>query len=123
MHRELLHPQVLEFGGSGMIAKIRPYQATIVAGEPHTIHVLVRNPGLEARVATVKLVAPEGWQVNETVQQVTLNGREGECVIPFTVISPSGTTVRRARLAADITINGQPWGQQAEALVTVHTPQ
>jgi hypothetical protein len=39
--------------------------------------------------------------------------------VGFRLTPPSGLTVRRARVAADVTIGGQPFGQQAEALVTV----
>jgi hypothetical protein len=37
----------------------------------------------------------------------------------FEVSTPAGRVIRRARIAADVTIAGQPFGQQAEALVTL----
>ncbi len=39
--------------------------------------------------------------------------------VGFRLTPPHGLTVRRARVAADVTIGGRPLGQQAEALVTV----
>lgn len=119
LHRELLHPTVLGFGAGGVVAHIRPYHATIAAGKPHTFSITICNPGEEAAVACVRLITPEGWQVTEEVQEVTI--QEEEAAVRFTVTPPAGKPVRRARLAADITINGRPWGQQAEALVTVET--
>jgi glyoxylase-like metal-dependent hydrolase (beta-lactamase superfamily II) len=119
LHRELLHPGVLGLGAGGVLARIRPYQPTIPAGQPFMITVLVRNPAPDAAIASVQLVVPAGWQVDEAVQQVVLNGEVGETAVPFLVTPPVGTAVRRARLAADIAINGRLWGQQAEALITV----
>jgi glyoxylase-like metal-dependent hydrolase (beta-lactamase superfamily II) len=116
LHQQLLHPVSAAFGAGGAVAQIRPYQATIPAGEPHTCTVFVRNPGPETAVATVQLVVPPGWEVVEAVQEVTF--AEREVAIPFTV-TPPARAVRRVRLAADVTINGRYWGQQAEALVTV----
>jgi hypothetical protein len=37
----------------------------------------------------------------------------------FTIITPVNVTVRRARIAVDVTIDGQTFRQQAEALVTL----
>lgn len=119
LHRELLHPTVLGLGAGGIVARMRPYQATIPAGQPHTITVLVRNPNPETAVISVRLVVPTNWQVDKAVQEMAVNREDGEMAVSFTVIPPTGTKTRRARLAADITINGQLWGQQAEALVTI----
>ena len=41
----------------------------------------------------------------------------GEAVLQFTVTAAS--PARRARVAADLTVGGEPFGQQAEAFVDV----
>jgi glyoxylase-like metal-dependent hydrolase (beta-lactamase superfamily II) len=123
LHRDLLHPDVLGFDAGGAVVRIRPYQTMIPAGEPHTVVVLVRNPGLKAAVARVRLVIPTNWQVDNALQEVVMDGEFRETAVAFTVTPPAGLKTRRARLAADITINGRPWGQQAESLVTIINEQ
>jgi hypothetical protein len=39
--------------------------------------------------------------------------------VSFQIISPPDARVRRARIAVDVQIGGQRFGQQAEALVTI----
>jgi len=67
--------------------------------------------------ATIRLVVPGGWDVSHALEEVPL-GPRGEAVVPFRV-RPVGEPVRRARVAADLTVDGVRFGQQAEALVDV----
>jgi hypothetical protein len=65
----------------------------------------------------VSLVAPGGWDLSHATQDLLLGaGAEGVLVFRITA---SGRTMRRARVAADLTVGGLRLGQQAEALVDV----
>jgi hypothetical protein len=44
---------------------------------------------------------------------------DGEATMTFEVRPPKHASVRRPRVAADTTVGGVRFGQQAEALVTV----
>jgi hypothetical protein len=118
VHADLLPLDAVDLGAAGPVASIEPYSATAPPGQRLTYFVSTRNPFPYAAEAVVRLVAPEGWQVEPAevrcpvVEHETATNR-------FYVTPPPGLTVRRARLAADVTLAGQPFGQQAEALVTL----
>ncbi|HSL28544.1 MAG TPA: MBL fold metallo-hydrolase [Anaerolineales bacterium] len=115
LHCELL-PEAPDFGAEGTLARITPYQVTAIAGQPIPFEVEIRNPFHSPEQATLQVIAPQGWSAEpvEQMQQIT-----GTHHVSFKVSSPPGGTIRRARVAVDITIAGQRFGQQAEALVTV----
>jgi glyoxylase-like metal-dependent hydrolase (beta-lactamase superfamily II) len=115
LHRELL-PADVAFGAEGFGARIEPYRATIGAGEGLELDVTVRNPFDRPAVAIVRLVVPDGWSAVPEVNEVGL-AEHGESAVRFRVVA--GGAVLRARVAADLTVDGTPFGQQAEALVTV----
>jgi glyoxylase-like metal-dependent hydrolase (beta-lactamase superfamily II) len=117
LHRELLPEAVLGFGAEGYAARIRPYQATVPAGEPLDLYVTVKNPAPAGAQVELKLVTPNGWRIAEDVLTVSLPPLE-ERTLSFCV-TPEGPPMRRARVAVDVTIDGQPLGQQAECLVSV----
>lgn len=101
LHRELL------FAGPVDVS-IQPYQAMTRPGE--AVAVTVRVPGGES--ARVRLAVPQGW----TAEPAEADGTD---IFGFTVTPPAGLTVRRARIAADVTLGGRRLGQAAEALITV----
>jgi hypothetical protein len=118
LHRELLPVEEIDFGAGGFAARIEPYRSTIRAGEKLELEVRVRNPFEAADVATVQLVVPAHWSAEPLEQEVRLSGHS-EATLRF-VVSPNGApSVARARVAADVTVGGVPFGQQAEALVNV----
>ena len=114
LYRELL-PDSADFGAEGCIVRIRPYQITATAGETISFEVELRNPFPNPEQAQVQVVAPLGWNVNPGIQTLQISGVHW---LLFKVTA-AGTAVRRARLAMDVTIAGQRFGQQAEALVTI----
>jgi glyoxylase-like metal-dependent hydrolase (beta-lactamase superfamily II) len=115
LHRELL-PDTPDLGAEGFLARISPYQVTAVGGDIISFEVEIRNPFPRPEEAIIRMIAPQGWEVEPAEQTLQLN----EVHQPsFKIIPPSGLAVRRARIAVDITIAGQRFGQQAEALVTV----
>jgi glyoxylase-like metal-dependent hydrolase (beta-lactamase superfamily II) len=117
LHRELLPVEEVDLGGEGFAARIEPYRSTTRAGEPVTLEVSVRNPFDRPETASVRLVTPAGWTAEPEVEEIELD-EHGEAIVRFDVVPAVGPT-RRARVAADVTVGGTAFGQQAEALVTV----
>jgi len=115
LHRELL-PEKPDLGAEGFIARIMPYQADVFAGETIPFDVEVRNPFPHPEEVVVRVVAPRGWEVQPEVQTLQISGIHQ---FSFKATPPPGLAVRRARLAVDLTVARQRFGQQAEALVTV----
>ena len=115
LHRELL-PETPNLGAEGFLARISPYQVTATAGEPIPFEVEISNPFSHPEEAVIQVVAPQGWEVELVEQTFQIASVEH---ISFKITPPAGLAVRRARLAVDLTIAGQHFGQQAEALVTV----
>jgi glyoxylase-like metal-dependent hydrolase (beta-lactamase superfamily II) len=115
LHRELLPLDVVDLGAEGFAARIEPYRSTVAPGGGLGFDVTVRNPFDREETAAVRLVVPAGWD-EPAVQDVALAPR-GEAVVRFAVAA--GGPARRARVAADVTVGGTPFGQQAEALVDV----
>jgi glyoxylase-like metal-dependent hydrolase (beta-lactamase superfamily II) len=115
LHRDLL-PESPDLGAEGFIARIVPYQVTALAGKTIPLEVEIRNPFPQSEEAVIRLVMPQGWQAAPNIQILQI---PGICQLLFTVTPPPGLIVRRARLAIDLTIAGQRFGQQAEALITI----
>jgi glyoxylase-like metal-dependent hydrolase (beta-lactamase superfamily II) len=115
LHRELLPLDEVDLDAEGFAARIEPYRSRAARGASIELEVTVRNPFDREESAVVRLVVPDGWAGPEP-QEVRLAPR-GETVLRFAVAA--GEPVRRARVAADVTVGGRPFGQQAEALVDV----
>jgi glyoxylase-like metal-dependent hydrolase (beta-lactamase superfamily II) len=117
LHRELLPLEEFDFGAEGFGARIEPYRATIPAGGDVELEVAVQNPFDRSERAVVRLVVPCGWTAEPEAHDFELGENENARVM-FRV-SPDGAPVRRARIAADLTVGEVRFGQQAEALVDV----
>jgi glyoxylase-like metal-dependent hydrolase (beta-lactamase superfamily II) len=120
LHRELLPPEVATLGAEGFAATIRPYQASLPAGVPIALEVTVRNPFSTPARAELRLAAPAGWKLPEPPTLLDLPAA-GEASATIEIL-PAPVAVRRARVAADLSVNGMPLGQQAEALISVEYP-
>jgi glyoxylase-like metal-dependent hydrolase (beta-lactamase superfamily II) len=118
LHRELLPQEVTGLGAEGFGARIQPYQAQTRAGEPVTLAVEVHNPFASQELVVVRLAAPVGWLVEPPEIHATLGACEAT-LVQFNATPPAGLKIRRARLAADLTVGGRRFGQQAETLITV----
>jgi glyoxylase-like metal-dependent hydrolase (beta-lactamase superfamily II) len=116
-HRELLPLESVDFGAGGFGATIDPYRSEVAAGDVLDASVVVRNPFGTPDRADVAIVVPAGWAAEPAVTRVELEAR-GEARVAFRV-RVGAVPVRRARIAADLTVGGVRFGQQAEALVTV----
>ena len=115
LHRQLL-PVEVDFGAEGVGARIEPYRSHVVPGGTAEFGVTVRNPFDRPAVANVRLVVPSDWQMPEP-GQAELEPR-GEAVVRFAVVT-GAEPVRRARVAAEVGVDGTRFGQLAEALVDV----
>ncbi|MDX6437516.1 MAG: hypothetical protein QOF45_99 [Gaiellaceae bacterium] len=115
LHRHLL-PDEVDFGAEGAGARIEPYRSAAPAGGTVELDVAVRNPFERPAIASVRLAVPAGWPA-PGAREAELEPR-GEVVLRFSVVTGSEPR-RRARVAADVTVDGTPFGQLAEALVDV----
>lgn len=117
LHHELLPLAEHDPGRFRQPARLRPYEAELSPGEPLELEVIARNPGPEEGEALVRLVAPAGWSVEPVERRLTLGAGE-ERTVGFR-LTPTPHAVRRARVAADLSVGDRLYGQVAEALVTV----
>ena len=116
LHRELL-PAEVDFGAEGFGARIEPYRARVEGVETLELEVIVRNPYDRPERAIVRLVVPAGWP--EPAPQEVALAPLGDGVARFALDLAGIAPVARARVGADLTVGGTPFGQQAEALVAV----
>ena len=93
---------------------IRPYRTFLSDPGPAVVTVTVRNPLPRAARLDVSLVVPEGWGGGSA--SVEAGARE-EAICELTLTAP--THCRRRPIAVDLVVAGHPYGQVAEALVTV----
>jgi glyoxylase-like metal-dependent hydrolase (beta-lactamase superfamily II) len=128
LHHELmLETPYME---EGFIARLTPYQATVQRGEALEFQAEIHNPTSYDTDAVIQVIAPARWKIvnaesTETdveqhssgAMRVHLNAYETH-EISFEVIPPADSRMRRARVAVDVTIGDQHFGQQAEALVS-----
>jgi len=97
-------------------ATLYPYQITAAPGEPFAIEARIVNHLSAGARATVSLRLPEGWTSDLLLVEETIP-RGGRGVLRFQVTAPAGPV--RQVIAADITLNGRPFGPAAEGIVTV----
>jgi hypothetical protein len=116
LHRELLPLDEVDFGAEGFGARITPYRPATTPGGELRLDVEVRNPFAGDAEAIVRLVVPASWPKPEP-QRVSL-GAHTSAALRFE-LRAGPERARRARVAADLTVDGRPFGQQAEALVDV----
>jgi glyoxylase-like metal-dependent hydrolase (beta-lactamase superfamily II) len=117
LHRELLPLETVDFGSTGFGAFIEPYRPIVAPGASVPIEVVARNPFGKAADVCIQLVVPPGWSAEPAERVVRIAGRR-ERRLGFRV-GVGREPVRRARIAADLTVGGVRFGQHAEALVTV----
>jgi hypothetical protein len=93
---------------------IWPYRTHLKTAAPITVTVNVRNPLPRAAKLDVRLVGPTGWI--GTNQTLTVAARaEAACEL---TITPAGNC-RRQPIAAELSVEGRPFGQVAEAMVSI----
>jgi glyoxylase-like metal-dependent hydrolase (beta-lactamase superfamily II) len=117
LHRRLLPLDDVDLGAEGFAARIAPYRSRVARGETVELAVEIVNPFSRTATAEVRLVAPAAWRVEPVVQRIEL-GASGTGRAAFRV-AVDDLQRRQVPLAADVTVDGTRFGQQAEALVTV----
>jgi glyoxylase-like metal-dependent hydrolase (beta-lactamase superfamily II) len=110
-----LLPDEPHLGAAGFVARIMPYQASGRSGQALQFTVEVLNPYQTPAEVQLQVVVPQGWQVDQPEPFLLEQGKR----VTFCVLPPAGAVVYRARIAVDVTMGGQRFGQQAEALVTL----
>jgi len=93
---------------------IWPYRTTLPHPAPSTVTVTVRNPLPHEATVHVQLVGPAGWQGTSA----TLQAKPREEVSCELTITPDSICDRQP-FAVELTVDGHPYGQVAEALMTV----
>lgn len=118
VHRALMlvDDDGVHFGAESQGGKLKPYRAHAPDGGMIEFDGWVLNPFPTPQTACVTLVAPESWE-RGTVE-VELGPREQK-YIRLALTPPVGTKCRRQPVGLDLTVGGHPFGQVAEALVTV----
>jgi glyoxylase-like metal-dependent hydrolase (beta-lactamase superfamily II) len=117
LHRELLPLDDGALDETGYVARIEPYRPSLAMGEALAIEVIVRNPFPHPAAATVTLIVPDGWRTAPGTAPLPLPA-SGDATLRA-LIQPAARPIRRARIAADVTIDGRRFGQHAEALVDI----
>jgi glyoxylase-like metal-dependent hydrolase (beta-lactamase superfamily II) len=107
-------------GVSSEVAKMSPYRTFLNAPAPFALRVHVTNPLNKAADVVVQLVGPQSWHLG--VGKLLLTAR-GEGEIELRCVPSANTRCRRTPLTLKVTVDGQPWGELAEALVTIAYPQ
>ena len=95
---------------------LEPYRVWRSDATEFTMTAHVRNPYPDTARIALRLVVPPGWRTSDVV--VELGPRE-EGSAQIAVTPPAGAICRRRPIALDMTANGRPYGQVAEALVTL----
>lgn len=115
-HRRLmpLEPDEAHFDADSWAGWLWPYRIHLSPGEQAVVRATVRNPYPHDATLQVRLVGPDGWCGSEAALRA--GGRaEVSCELRITPDGPC----RRQPIAIELVADGQPFGQVAEALVTV----
>ena len=95
-----------------------PYRLLLQPGDTGAVRATVRNPLPRAATLEVRLVGPADWQGSSA----TLHAEPRAEVSCDLTIIPSGPC-RRQPIAIELHADGRPFGQVAEAVVTVGSPR
>lgn len=117
VHRDLLPLEDLDLPADGVLARLLPYASRCAPGEARTFTVTVRNPHRSTAPAVVRGVVPTGWSVTPECVRLELAGG-AEVTLELRVTAPP-RTVRRARVAVDVSVGALRLGQHAEAVIEV----
>ncbi len=117
LHRALLPETAFNLGSSGFVARLEPYQQTVVAGEAFWLEVRLANPFDAPCTARIRPVAFGSVRVEDKPLEVTLEPL-GSTTLEF-MAHARLEAVRRARVTVDVTVGDRRFGQIGEALVDV----
>jgi glyoxylase-like metal-dependent hydrolase (beta-lactamase superfamily II) len=106
----------LHFGAESRAAKLKPYRVHQAEAVPVRFDGWVINPCAGEAVLNLRIAAPEGW--SSSTQSLTVAGRE-QVALDLTLTPPPGSQCRRLPVALNLDVDGRPYGQVCEALVTI----
>ncbi|MEK3889958.1 MBL fold metallo-hydrolase [Bacillus sp. FSL K6-3431] len=118
LHNDLLPLEEIDFGVEGFGATILPYQSFVRAGETFSVTVEIKNPYPIETLVRTSMVTPKDWEVEKKIYERIVSGNKSVC-FQTSITIPKGTTGYRERIAIDITVGDQQFGQHAEALVSI----
>lgn len=96
---------------------IWPYRVELPSPGPATVSVTVRNPLPRSAMLSVRLVGPSGWQGTKAELPAAARA-EVNCRLTIT----PDRACHRQPFAVELEADGRPYGQVAEALMTVGAP-
>jgi glyoxylase-like metal-dependent hydrolase (beta-lactamase superfamily II) len=111
----LLDDGAVHFGVESQGGKLKPYRAHVAAGEAVAFEGWVLNPFATTQTARITLLGPPGWR-GQTLELVLAPREKQDICISIT---PLNVPCRRQPVGLDLTVGDRPFGQVAEALVTV----
>jgi hypothetical protein len=114
-----LGPRDTHFEADSRGAWLEPYRthaAQPADGGELALRAVMRNPLPDVAVLSARLVGPAGWSGRPV--RVRAAGR-AEVEAEVRIRPPAGTVCRRAAIALELTADARPFGQVAEALVTL----
>jgi glyoxylase-like metal-dependent hydrolase (beta-lactamase superfamily II) len=117
LHDQLLPDDDIVPPADGNLVLLQPFFARIELGQTVHYSVIAVNPFVTDGVAEVRLELPHGWTSSPAVRTVPLQAGAATA-IEFDV-TVGGSPGKRHRLAADLTIDGRRFGQQADAIADV----
>ena len=122
LHRALmlLDDNGVHFGAESQGGKLKPYRAHAPTGGPVKFEGWILNPFPSQQTARITLIGPAGWQSQS--HDIVLEPRERRA-IRISITPPPGARCRRQPVGLDLTVGDRPFGQVAEALVTVGMPR
>ncbi|MEE3260030.1 MAG: MBL fold metallo-hydrolase [Candidatus Latescibacterota bacterium] len=110
----------IHFGAESQGGKLKPYQLHLPEGGHAEFEGWILNPFPSAQQATIQLIGPPGWA--SEVVPLDLAPREQKNIrIGMTL--PADAHCRRQPVGLDLMVGDRPFGQVAEALVTVGHPR
>lgn len=115
-HRRLmpLDPDSIHFNVDSWAGWLSPYRLHLAVGEIGVIRATARNPFDHEAHLDIRLAGPSSW-ARGSATLVAPPRSEVTCVLNFTPDAPC----RRRPIALDLVADGRPFGQVAEALITV----
>ena len=106
----------VHFGAESQGGKLKPYQLHLPNGGSTVFSGWILNPFPTAQQAAIQLIGPDGWE--SEVVHIDLGPREQKD-IQISMKLPAGAQCRRQPIGLDLVVGNRPFGQVAEALVTV----
>ncbi len=112
-------PEEADFSFDPNWATLYPYQVTTAPDEPTPIEVRIVNHLSSDAAARAVFRLPAGWSCDPPDGEVTIP-RGGQGTLPFLLTAPAGSLgPKRHVIAAEVTLNGRPFGPVAEGILLV----